>query len=104
MTKKKSTATATLPGVEIPGYDKELTALALEVVSAKEDTKKAREAEDIALDELLQAMKERQLKKYHDADAKVRIELSRSKETVKVLKDKPPKPALKGAISRDGRL
>jgi hypothetical protein len=99
----KKERTGTLPGIEIPGHDEELTALALDVVSAKEDAAKKKREVDEALTALLEKMKERKVSKYHDPDAKVRVEVAKSKETVKVLKDKPRK-ASRGLVNRGGRV
>jgi hypothetical protein len=102
MTKRKE-RTGTLPGIEIPGHDEELTTLALDVVSVKEDAARKKKEVDDALVALLEKMKEKKVSKYHDADAKVRVEVAKSRETVKVLKDKPRK-ASRGMVSRGGRL
>jgi hypothetical protein len=96
MTKKKTTTkkalrTAVLPGVELPGHDDEVTAAALEVQSVKEDVAEAKRRLGAKTEELLELMKTKKLSRYHDPDAKVRVEVSRSKETVKVLRDKPAK-------------
>ena len=101
---KKKTSTDVLPGIDVPGYDKDVTAAGLEVVSAKEEVAKAKAEEKRATEELLETMREKKLSRYHDADAKIRVEVSRSKETVKVLKDKPPSKEKKGMVSRGGRL
>ncbi len=102
MTKKKS-ATDVLPGIDVPGYDKDLTAAAVEIVSAKEDVAAAKKKLATSTEECLSLMKEKKVSRYHDADAKVRVEVSRSKETVKVLKDKPRKVG-RGLVNRGGRM
>ena len=58
MSKKKTTAkkalrTGTLPGVELPGHDEELTAAALIVHTNKEEVSRVKERLDRHLAELL---------------------------------------------------
>jgi hypothetical protein len=84
--------TGTLPGMKVPGHDEKVMAAAVQFVDAKEHTTASKKREKECAEELLEVMKTKKLTHYHDADAKIRVEVSKSRETVKVLKDKPAKP------------
>jgi hypothetical protein len=66
-----------------------VTEAALLVFAEKEEVAIVKKRVEEANAALLDLMKKKKLDHYHDPDAKVRVEVARTKESVKVLKDKP---------------
>lgn len=81
---KKRAVQGTLAGV-VDDKDEELTELALVYVDVRDRRMDLTKEERAAKEKLHEAMKSKRMKRYHDAEARILVEIVQVDETVKVV-------------------